>query len=104
MDTLKLGLDRRLVDHRPYFADLFAAKFVEDILAERNSSAANIEAEEHSLRRAIELQPARDMRRIGHQHRNLCATCRDNLITRLTDRYGSRHHQRTVRASANPAC
>jgi hypothetical protein len=65
---LKLSFDRRLVDSRPYLCNFFAAKFVNHILGKGNSLAVYVEAEERSLWRTVEAQPARYIRRIGNQH------------------------------------
>src|SRR5438552_8722757 len=65
---LKLRFDGRLIDDRPNLHDLPAAKFVDHILAKANPLPVDVEAKERSLRRAVEVEPARDVRWIGNQH------------------------------------
>ncbi len=67
----ELSFDRRLVDDRPYLRDLALPKFIENILGEANSPAVHLEPKERSLGRTIEAQPARDIRRVGHQQLDL---------------------------------
>src|SRR5450432_1732180 len=64
----KLRFDSRLVYDRPYFSNFCAAKFIDRILGEGNSLADYVEAEERSLWRAVEAQPARYIRWIRNQH------------------------------------
>ena len=52
--ALKLSFDRRLVDHRPYFYNLLAAKFIDHVLGKRNSLSVDMKAKERSLWRAVE--------------------------------------------------
>src|SRR3954464_6443152 len=66
-NALKLSCDRCLVYDRPYLANSLAPKFIEHVLGERHSLPAYIEAEERSPGRAVEAQPARDVRRIANQ-------------------------------------
>ena len=69
--ALELSFDRRLVDDRPYLLDLAFPKFVENILGEANSPPVDLEAQERSLRHAIEAQPARNIRWVGNQQLDL---------------------------------
>src|SRR3954464_6166919 len=71
IDHLKLSFDRGLIDNRPYSPDLLAPKFIEDILGKGNSLPVELESKKRSLRRTVEFQPARDIRRISNQQLNI---------------------------------
>jgi len=64
---LKLRLDRGLVDHRPDLSNSLAAKLIEDILGEDDLFAVHRQAEEETLRPAVESKPARDVGRFADQ-------------------------------------
>jgi hypothetical protein len=51
---LKLSFDSRLVDDRPYFYNLFVAKFIDHVLGKGNSLTVDMEAKERSLWRTVE--------------------------------------------------
>src|SRR5208337_4547680 len=68
---LELSLDSRPIYYRPYLLDLFSPKIIEYILGEGNSFPVYMEAKELSLRRTVEAQPARYIRRIGNQQLNI---------------------------------
>lgn len=67
----KLGFDRGLVDDSPDAPDFSFFIFVDHILAEQDSPAIYIQIEEPADGRAIEVQAARDGRRIRDQNLNV---------------------------------
>jgi len=56
----KLSFDRGLVDDGPDLRNLLAPKFIEHILAKRDTPPVDIEAKELPFWRAVEDEPARD--------------------------------------------
>ena len=62
---LKLGFNRRLVDHRPDLGNLASSELVKDVLGEDDPLAIHREAEKETLRPALESQPARNVRRFA---------------------------------------
>jgi hypothetical protein len=63
--VLKLGFDRRFVDHRPHLRNSFVAKLVEHVFGEVDALAVHRQAEKKTLRPAIEAQPARNTGRFA---------------------------------------
>ena len=75
----KLGFNGRLVDRGPYFGDPPRGEMVEDVFKEADTSAVDGEVHEHPSWRAVEMEPAGDVRGLGDQQRNIEGEIRDVL-------------------------